>query len=41
MCRVTYKILLRGLPRTDRQDWMTCAGGIAAAVVAVATYAVL
>jgi hypothetical protein len=41
MCRETYKILLRGLPRADRQDWLTCAGGIAAAIVAVATYSVL
>jgi hypothetical protein len=41
MGRVAYKIFVRGLPRTDRQDWVTCAGGIAAAIVAMATYSVL
>jgi hypothetical protein len=41
MGRETYKILVRGLPRTDRQDWVTCAYGIAVAIVAMATYSVL
>jgi hypothetical protein len=41
MCRETYKILMRRLPRADRQDWVTCAGGIAVAIVAMAAYSVL
>ena len=41
MGRVAYMILVRGLPRADRQDWVTCAGGLAAAIVAVATYSML
>jgi hypothetical protein len=41
MCHVTYEILVHGLPRADRQDWMTCAGGIAVAIVAMAAYSVL
>jgi len=41
MRRETYKILAQRLSRADRQDWVTCAYGIAVAIVAVATYSVL
>ena len=41
MGRETYKILVRRLPCADRQDWVTCAYGIAVAIVAMATYSVL
>ena len=41
MRRETYEILVRGLPRAHGQDWVTCAYGVAVAIVAMATHPVL